>query len=65
MIGIKNFNMPESCYDCPLCYDLQECVVSDLKFWHGSKELKEFSFSRERHPKCPLFTIEKGGYKND
>lgn len=54
MIAIRNMEMPDSCYDCPMCYDLQECVVSDIKFTGKYKTQVKFDFCNERHPECPL-----------
>lgn len=52
---IKGLRMPESCYACPLCYDLLECLGSAITF--DMSELKLFDFCTERHPKCPLRPI--------
>ena len=27
MVGIKGFEMPKSCYDCDLCYDMIGCSI--------------------------------------
>lgn len=54
MVIIKGFEMPKSCSECPICYDQMECPISDLRFWRGRPENKEFKFTEERHPDCPL-----------
>lgn len=54
-ILIKGLEMPKSCYDCLLCYDLMECSVSPITF--SKEELKRFHFTTERHPDCPLVNV--------
>lgn len=51
---IRGMDLPKSCSSCPICYDDEECPVSDLRFWRGRPENNEFSFIAERHPRCPL-----------
>jgi hypothetical protein len=53
-IYIRGMQMPKSCADCPICYDQMECPISGLRFWRGRPESKEFNFTDERHPDCPL-----------
>lgn len=53
-IVIQGMEMPESCSDCPMCYDQMECTVSPLGFWRGRPENEQFDFCKERHPNCPL-----------
>lgn len=53
---IKGMNMPESCYDCPMCYDMMECTVGTprIGFWKKEMQAEPFDFCAERHPRCPL-----------
>ena len=53
-VFIYNMELPKSCADCPICYDQMECPISDLRFWRGRPENKEFKFTEERHPRCQL-----------
>ena len=60
-ILIRGMEMPESCADCPICYDMMECSVSPLRFWNGRTELEQFVFCNERHPSCPLVELPEHG----
>lgn len=55
MIGIKGFKMPESCYDCDLCYDMIGCSIMGVDWEHG------FAFSNDfetrRSVNCPLVDL--------
>ena len=53
--------MPQSCSDCPMCYDMIECTVSPLRFWHGRPENEQFDFRNERHPDCSLVELPEHG----
>ena len=53
--------MPQSCSDCPMCYDMIECTVSPLRFWYGRPENEQFDFCNERHPACPLVELPEHG----
>lgn len=53
MIGIKDFELPKSCYDCPLDYDLQNCSLSISAYGD------DYDFCNERSPRCPLVEIEE------
>ena len=57
-VFIYNVQLPKSCADCPICYDQMECPISDLRFWRGRPENKEFIFTEERHPRCPMTAAE-------
>lgn len=60
---INGIDMPKSCYDCPMCYDLMECVVGSPYIGFSRKELKAepFDFCNERHPRCPLVPVPPHG----
>ena len=54
---IPGMEMPMSCAECPLCYDMVWCkLVAGEKgyMWH---EGSEFDFSGERLPDCPLVEV--------
>ena len=57
---IKGIDMPESCYDCPMCYDMMECSVGSpyIGFWGKDREKEPFDFCNERHPRCPLVQVD-------
>lgn len=59
-VYIKDMNMPTSCNDCPMCYDMMQCSIADpiINFF---KVKKEFDFCAERHPKCPLVPVPPHG----
>lgn len=58
-IYLRNIEMPKSCYDCPLCYDMMECSASDIRFFKVKE--KSFDFCTERHPNCPLVPVPAHG----
>lgn len=49
-----DMDMPESCYDCPLEYDLQCCPVPSGPGSWDQYDRKSWDFTKERHQKCPL-----------
>lgn len=60
-VYICGMEMPHSCSDCPMCYDMMDCAVSDLRFWKNREEINEFDFCQERHPSCPLIPVPSHG----
>lgn len=58
-ILIKGMEMPKSCSDCPMCYDMMQCSIAEpiINFF----KVKEFEFCAERHPRCPLVEIPPHG----
>lgn len=54
-----NMEMPKSCSDCPLCYDMMECSASDIRFFKVKEQV--FHFRTERHPNCPLVPVPPHG----
>lgn len=56
---IKGMEMPDSCYDCPLCYDNMACMVATKCYIDLNKE--GFHFCEERHPDCPLISVDMWG----
>lgn len=62
MVSIKGFEMPESCRDCPICYDLYECPIGPGMFYKRTLEddvRKWYDenpgwFTTKRHLLCPL-----------
>lgn len=57
MVGIKDFEIPNSCSDCPFDYDLQQCVLSIDAY------SCDYEWTKERSPRCPL--VEIGEEQND
>lgn len=55
-ILISDMEMPTSCYDCPLCYDMMECRASTIRFYNMKEQA--FDFCIERHPDCPLASVD-------
>lgn len=53
MVGIKCFEMPNSCYDCDLCYDLISCSIVGVDWEPRYK----FDPDKERSKNCPLIEI--------
>lgn len=53
MIGIKDFELPESCYDCPLDYDTLYCSLNLDAYGN------DYDWCNERSPRCPLVEIEE------
>lgn len=60
-VYIKGMEIPQSCSDCPMCYDMMECAVADphIVFWKRQRE--DFDFSTERHTNCPLVPVPDHG----
>lgn len=62
MVIIKDFKMPESCSDCPICYDTIECPVGPGLFdnWRLADDVVKWYeenpewFITKRHLRCPL-----------
>ena len=54
MIAIKDFEMPKSCVDCPIFYDMMLCPLVDLNVYNNP--IKEDIF-KERLSVCPLIEI--------
>ena len=54
MVIIKNFKMPENCWECEMYYDYIHCCINN----------KLYTAEREdgRHPDCPLIEIPMIGY---
>ena len=51
MIAIKDFEMPISCSNCELCYDMCQCSVKYVEWdWEH--------FQTERNKDCPLVEIK-------
>lgn len=62
-IYIPGMEMPTSCSDCPMCYDMMECTVATPRIGFGKKEMEAepFDFCAERHPRCPLVPVPEHG----
>lgn len=62
-ILVKGMAMPTSCNDCPMCYNMMECVIASPYIGFSRKELKAepFDFCNERHPRCPLTAVPPHG----
>lgn len=61
-ILIRGMEMPKSCSDCPLCYGMMECSISDIKFFNVKEQVFDFRTScTERHPNCPLVFVPPHG----
>lgn len=54
---IKGLEMPKSCCDCPMCYDMIQCTVAEplIDFCRDD----DFDFRGERHPRCPLILLNE------
>ena len=58
MIVIKDFKMPENCWECEMYYDYIHCCINNKLFTAEPED--------GRHPNCPLIEIpEKGENQND
>lgn len=54
MIAIKDFEMPKSCYDCPICmFDSEDCKMCGL-----IDEEVPYLY-KNRHPNCPLIEVKE------
>lgn len=54
-VYLKNLKVPETCFECPLCYDYLFCIVDE--------DLKAHAY--DRHPTCPLIELEEwNSYSN-
>ena len=49
VVIIKNFTIPKSCADCPICYDDMYCSITN-------SQMDCVNYVKTRHPDCPLFT---------
>ena len=68
MVIIKGFKMPESCSECPICYDTIECPIGPGlfdTFIPGDDVLKWYLanpgwYLTKRHLRCPLEEFPHG-----
>lgn len=52
---IKNMDMPESCYDCWLCYDNYMCNALGKRYFIGyGRWGSTFDPAKEKLKDCPL-----------
>ena len=52
---INGMHMPDSCYDCPICYDNYMCGIIQQNYF----STEDFDPIVERLPGCPLIAIPK------
>lgn len=59
-IIIHGWEMPDSCYECPFCdmatFGETYCCITgeELRFDEDGKQRKDFHYTEERSPECPL-----------
>ena len=54
---IKDINLPSSCSDCPLNYDMMSCIITGTRWWSDRIMLMGFDCDNERLYDCPLIEI--------
>ena len=56
-ILIKDINIPSSCSDCPLNYDMMSCIITGTRWWSDRIMLMDFDCDNERLYDCPLIEV--------
>ena len=56
-ILIKDINIPSSCSDCPLNYDMMSCIITGTRWWSDRIMLMDFDCINERLYDCPLIEV--------
>ena len=56
-ILIKDMNIPSSCSDCPLNYDMMSCIITGTRWWSDRIMLMDFDCDNERLYDCPLIEV--------
>lgn len=56
-----NMEMPTSCGECPMCYDMMQCSIAEPIINFFKVKVKEFDFCTERNPRCPLVPVPPHG----
>lgn len=54
---IKGMNLPSSCSDCPLNYDMMSCIITGTRWWSDRIMLMNFDCDKERLYDCPLIEV--------
>ena len=58
-IVVLGMEMPNSCSECDLCYDLIYCNPLEIAFYRDDSVSKNFNISIDRLPNCPLRSLPK------
>ena len=56
-ILIKDINIPSSCSDCPLNYDMMSCIITGTRWWSDRIMLMDFDCDNEKLYDCPLIEV--------
>lgn len=55
---VKGMEMPKSCSDCPLNYDMMLCCITGTRWWSDTIVLMNFDCDKQRLYDCPLVEVK-------